>query len=110
MECYATRVRMFQEGESEKLREKVVTENHFSDVKQVEVIFLLARYGFSDIQEMWIMSHLCNNTRPRKKVNSELQSIPVGEPFSCIGMDFKEMDESFVNNYCYALVLQDYLS
>ena len=55
MECYATRVRMFQEGESEKLREKVVkvvTENHFSDVKQVEVIFLLARYGFSDIQEM----------------------------------------------------------
>ena len=50
---------MFQEGESEKLREKVVTENHdavfsghLSDVKQVEVIFLLARYGFSDIQEM----------------------------------------------------------
>jgi len=36
-------------------------------------------------------------------------SIPVGEPFSCIGMDFKEMDKSFDEN-CYALVFQDYLT
>ena len=44
-----------------------------------------------------------------RRQNLELQSIPVGEPFSCIGMDFKEIDESFDNNH-YALVFQDYLS
>ena len=30
---------------------------------------------------------------------------PVDEPFSCIGMDFKEMDESFNKNR-FALVFQ----
>ena len=44
-----------------------------------------------------------------RRQNSELQSIPVGEPISCIGMDFKEMDESFDKNH-FDLVFQDYLS
>ena len=39
----------------------------------------------------------------------ELHSIPVGETFACIGMDFKEMDESYDKNR-FALVFQDYLS
>ena len=55
------------------------------------------------------MSCLCNNTRSRKKINPGLHSIPVGEPFACIGMDFKEIDESFDKNR-FALVFQDYLS
>ncbi|XP_065918777.1 uncharacterized protein [Dysidea avara] len=38
-----------------------------------------------------------------------LHSIPVGEPFAIVGMDFKEMDESFDKNR-YALVFQDYLT
>ena len=41
--------------------------------------------------------------------NPELHSIPVGEPFTCIGIDFKEMDESYDKNR-FALVFQDYLS
>ena len=44
-----------------------------------------------------------------RKQNPELYSIPVGEPFSYIGMDFKEMDESYDKNR-FALVFQDYLS
>jgi len=37
------------------------------------------------------------------------QCIPVGEPFECIGMDFKELDISHNGNR-YALVFQDYLT
>ena len=44
-----------------------------------------------------------------RRRNPELHSIPVGEPFACIGMDFKEMDESYDKNR-FALVFQDYLS
>ena len=29
-----------------------------------------------------------------RRQNPELHSIPVGEPFACIGMDFKEINES----------------
>ena len=43
-----------------------------------------------------------------RRQNPELHSIPVGEPFACIGMDFKEMDESLDKNR-FALVFQDYL-
>ena len=38
-----------------------------------------------------------------------LKCIPVGEPFECLGMDFKEMDVSEDGNR-YALVFQDYLT
>ena len=33
----------------------------------------------------------------------------MGKPFVCVGMDFKEMDQSFDNNHC-ALVFQGYLT
>ena len=53
---------------------------------------------------------ICVTTQGQeRRQNPELQSIPVGEPFSCIGMDFKEMDESSDKNR-FALVFQDYLS
>ena len=44
-----------------------------------------------------------------RKQRPALHNIEVGEPFSCIGMDFKEMDKSFDDNR-YALVFQDYLT
>ena len=44
-----------------------------------------------------------------KKQKSALHSIAVGKPFACIGMDFKEMDKNFDDNW-YALVSQDYLT
>ena len=53
------------------------------------------------------MPYLHNNTRKERKQNPELQSIPIGELFSCIGMDFKELDGSF-NNTHFSLVFQDH--
>ena len=47
--------------------------------------------------------------RDKAEDTPPLKSIPVGEPFSCIGMDFKEMDMSKKGNR-YALVFQDYLT
>jgi len=41
-----------------------------------------------------------------RRQNPALHSIPVEEPFPFIGMDFKEMDKSFDDNW-YAL---DYLT
>lgn len=38
-----------------------------------------------------------------------LHCIPVGQPFECVGMDFKELDISADGNR-YALVFQDYLT
>ena len=53
---------------------------------------------------------VCATTQGQeRRQNPELHSIPVGESFSCIGMDCKEIDESYDNNR-YALVFQDYLS
>ena len=53
---------------------------------------------------------ICATTQGQeRRQNPELQSIPVGESFSCIGMDFKEMVESFDKNH-FTLVFQDYLS
>jgi len=45
----------------------------------------------------------------RVKGEDITQSIPDGEPFECVGMDFKEMDISSKGNR-YALVFQDYLT
>jgi len=44
-----------------------------------------------------------------RRQNPVLYSIPVCEPFGIVGMDFKEVDESFNKNH-YALVFQDYLT
>lgn len=43
----------------------------------------------------------------KRQQTPPLQSIPIGEPFKCLGMDFKEMDVNHQGNR-YALVLQDY--
>jgi len=56
------------------------------------------------------VTYLCDSTQGQERRQSPaLHSIPVGEPFACVGMDFKEMDESFDRNR-YTLVFQDYLS
>ena len=47
--------------------------------------------------------------KDKREDRTLLHSIPVGEPFVIVGMEFKEMDESFDKNR-YALVFQDYLT
>ena len=44
-----------------------------------------------------------------RKQQSALHGIAVGEPFACISLDLKAMDESFDDNR-YTLVFQDYLT
>ena len=55
------------------------------------------------------MRYLCFSTGTEAAADLPLQSIPVGEPSECPGMDFKEMDPSHEGNR-YALVLQDNLT
>jgi len=97
---------------AETLRDQVVAEfhnqlfaGHFSkeDLTEIEIVFLLARYGFIRSVSRALP------VRQERRQNPALHSIPVGEPFACVGMDFTEMDESFDRNR-YALVFQDYLS
>ena len=39
---------------------------------------------------------ICATTQGQeRRQNPELHRIPVGEPFACVGMDFKEMGESY---------------
>jgi len=53
---------------------------------------------------------LCASTQGQERQKKPpLKCIPVGEPFQCLGMDFKEMDVSGDGNR-YALVFQDYLT
>ena len=88
----------------EQLRDKVVTENHdaifsghFSAKKMLNK---LKQYFYwpgmsSLIYKKCESCLICATTQGQeRRQNPELQSIPVDEPFSCIGMDFKEMDES----------------
>ena len=103
----------------EQLRDKVVSENHdalfsghFSAKKMLQK---LKQYFYWPGMSSMIFKKcesclLCATTQGQeRRQNPELHSIPVGEPFACIGMDFKEMDESFDKNR-FALVFQDYLS
>ena len=102
----------------EQLRDKVVSENHdalFSGHFSVKkMLQKLKQYfywpGMSSMIFKKCESCLCATIQGQeRRQNPELHSIPVGEPFACIGMDFKEMDESFDKNR-FALVFQDYLS
>ena len=103
----------------EQLRDKVVSENHdtlfsghFSAKKMLQK---LKRYFYWPGMSSMIFKKcesclVCATTQGQeRRQNPELHSIPIGEPFACIGMDFKEMDESFDKNR-FALVFQDYLS
>ena len=55
------------------------------------------------------MCNLSINTGTGKTSLTPLKTIPVGEPFKCIGMDLKEFDVSEKGNR-YALVFQEYLT
>ena len=102
----------------EQLRDKIVSENHdalfsghFSAKKMLQKLKQYFYWpGMSSMIFKKCESCLVGATTQgqEKRQNPELHSIPVGEPFACIGMDFKEMDESFDNRF--ALVFQDYLS
>ena len=53
---------------------------------------------------------VCASTQGQEwRKKPPLKCIPVGKPFECLGMDFKEMDVSEDGNK-YALVFQDYLT
>ena len=103
----------------EQLRDKVVTENHdavFSGHFSAKKMLNRLKHYFywpgmgSLVYKKCESCLVCATTQDQeRRQNPELHSIPVGEPFSCVGMDFKEMDESNDNNR-YALVFQDYLS
>ena len=62
-----------------------------------------------DIYQKYQLCVTCASAQDQKRRQASQQSIPVGEPFECLGMDFKEMDLSNQVNW-YALVLQDYLT
>ena len=103
----------------QQLRDKVVSENHdaifsghFSAKKMLQKLKQYFYWpGMSSMVFKKCESCLtCATTQGQeRRQNPELHSIPVGEPFACIGMDFKEMDESCDKNR-FALVFQDYLS
>ena len=101
----------------QQLRDKVVYENHdvlFSEHFSVKkMLQRLKQYfywpGMSSMVFKKCESCLtCATTQGQeRRQNPELHSIPVGEPFACIPMDFKEMDESYDKNR-FALVFQDF--
>ena len=62
-----------------------------------------------DIQKVCKPCIVCASTQGHKQRKKPLlHCIPVGEPFQCVGMDFKEMNVSTDGNH-YTLVFQDYL-
>ena len=103
----------------EMLRDKVVAEHHdelfvghFSVKKTLQKLKLYFYWpGMSSSVFKKCESCLtCATVQGQeRRQNPALHSIPVGEPFAIVGMDFKEMDESFDKNH-YAVVFQDYLT
>ena len=64
----------------------------------------------ADVHEVCRSCVVCLSTQGQdRRPRPPLKSIPVGEPFECVGMDFKEFDVSNKGNR-YALVFQDYLT
>ena len=58
-----------------------------------------------DIYQKCQLCVTCTSAQGQKRQQTPpLQNIPVGEPFECLGMDFKEMDMSNQGNR-YAIVL-----
>ena len=102
-----------------QLREQVLTENHdavyaghFAAKKMYQKV---SQYYFwpgmkGDIYKKCSNCVTCASVQGQGRRHiPPLKSIPVGEAFECIGMDFKEMDMSKRGNR-YALVFQDYLT
>ena len=86
----------------QKLRDKVVSENHdaiyiFWTFLSKENVQRLKQYfywpGMSFMVFKKCESRLtCATTQGQeRRQNPELHSIPVGEPFECIGIDFKKL-------------------
>ena len=89
----------------EHLRDKVVTENHdaiFSGHFSAEKMLNKFKQYFCWLGMSSLIYKKCESCLncvttqgQERRQGLELQSISIGEPFSCIGMDFKQMDESF---------------
>ena len=103
----------------EKLRDQVLEEGHDATYaghfapkklyKRVSQHYYWPRMR-GDIYTKCQLYVTCASAQGQKRRHAPpLQSIPVGEPFECLEMDFKEMDVSNQGNR-YALVLQDYLT
>jgi len=96
-----------------QLREQVLLENHdapyaghFSAKKMHDKV---SQYYFwpGDVYKKCSNCITCVSVQGQgRRHNPPLKSIPVGEPFECVGIDFKEMDISSKGNR-YA---QDYLT
>ena len=85
---------------------------HFSAKKLIQKLGLMYHWpGMrGDAYKKSAACVTCASTQGQGRcIKLPLHSIPVGGPFHCIGMDFREMDQSKRGN-CYALVFQDYLS
>ena len=101
------------------LREAVLDEahdpiyaGHFSAKKLIQKLGLMYHWpGMRrDAYKKSAACVTCASTQGQgRRTKPPLHSIPVGGPFHCIGMNFKEMDQSKRGNR-YALVFQDYLS
>ena len=103
----------------EKLKQEILSENHeavfaghFSPKRMFDK---LSQYYYrqgmhGDIQKVCETCIVCSSTQGQERQKKPLlYCIPVGEPFQCLGMDFKEMDTSTDGNRC-TLVFQDYLT
>ena len=103
----------------EQLKQEVLSENHeavFAGHFSTKRMFnKLSQYYYwqgmrGDIQKVCETCIVCASTQGQERRKKPLlHCIPVGEPFECVGMDFKEMDTSTDGNR-YALVFQDYLT
>ena len=102
-----------------QLRDTVLSESHdapfaghFSAKKMYEKVSQYYSWpGMKgDVYKKCSNCVTCASVQGQRRIhNPPLKSIPVGEPFEFIGMDFKEMDINSKGNR-YALVFQDYLT
>ena len=92
----------------EKLKQEVLSENHeavfaghFSPKRMFDK---LSQYYYwqgicGDIQKVCEACVVCASTQGQERCKKPLlHCIPVGEPFQCVQMDFKEMDTSTDGN------------
>ena len=103
----------------QRLRQQVLNENHesvfaghFAAKKLLENLSLMYYWSGmrADVYRKCESCIVCASVQGQgRRAYPPMKSIPVGGPFECIGMDFKQMDVSRHGNR-YALVFQDYLS
>ena len=101
------------------LRNEILRENHEAvfagHFALKKMLSKLSQYYYwpgmrADVQKVCENCVVCASTQGQEqRKKPPLHCIPVGEPFECVGMDFKELDVSEDGNR-YALVFQDYLT